>query len=180
MLQEMGLEFSVQQTFGEENYPEHLIKGKHAEYLSAQKANRLKINSKEDLIIAADTVVYLGELNLGKPADEIEAKSILRMLSGKQHEVITAATIRTLNTEHTFSCLTKVQFSDFKESDIDAYISEYKPLDKAGAYGIQELITPDGGQIGPLHIERIEGSYTNVMGLPVEELTRKLKELPTQ
>jgi len=176
LLEEMGFKFSIQETRVEEIYPSHLIKDKHAEFLSAQKAAAVSIDLEEELVIAADTVVYLGELHLGKPANANEAKLMLQLLSGKRHDVITGVTLRSLEMEHTFSCLTQVHFSIFEDRHIDTYINKFQPFDKAGAYGIQELVSPGGEQIGPLKIEKIEGSYTNVMGLPVEELAIRMDE----
>ena len=176
----MDWKFSIRGTDADEEYPDHLIKSEHAEYVSAQKAAAISIESEKELVIAADTVVYLGELHLGKPANAGEAKSMLVLLSGKAHEVITAVTLRTIGRVFTFSCLTVVHFSTFEERDIDKYILECQPLDKAGAYGIQELITRDGKQIGPLQIEKIEGSYTNVIGLPVAELAKRMDDFLIQ
>ncbi len=164
----------------DEEYPNNLLNKEHAEYLSAQKAAAISIKSEKELVIAADTVVYLGELHLGKPLNAAEAKSMLVLLSGKSHEVITAVTLRSIERKLTFSCQTVVHFSMFAERDIDIYIKEYQPFDKAGAYGIQELITQDRKQIGPLKIDKVEGSYTNVMGLPIEELAKRMHEFLIQ
>ncbi len=122
----------------------------------------------DELIITADTIVYLDGKVIGKPADEEEAREMLRTLSGRTHEVITGVTFLTKQRRHSFTCTSLVTFATLSDEDIDHYVTNYHPLDKAGAYGIQEWI----GYIG---VTRIEGSYYNVMGLPVQRLHTELK-----
>ena len=129
------------------------------------------------VVIAADTVVWADGRSLGKPADLSEALEMLKFLSGKMHEVITGVTIKCADISRSFFDLTKVYFADLADKNITDYIDEYQPFDKAGAYGIQECITEDGNTIGPIKIEKIEGSYSNVVGLPVEKLVIELTDL---
>ncbi|PCH95282.1 MAG: septum formation protein Maf [Bacteroidetes bacterium] len=175
LLEELKWEFLVVEANIDEDRPAHLVKKEHAEYLSIKKAAAILIDSERDIVVAADTVVYLGESHLGKPENLPEARTMLNSLSGKRHEVITGVTMRTLRRTITFSCVTEVQFAILSKDDIETYIEEYNPYDKAGSYGIQELITPDGERIGPLKIDKVVGSYTNVMGLPINELQGEMK-----
>ncbi len=124
------------------------------------------ISSEEGLILGADTVVVLDEKIMGKPRDENEAKDMLRRLSGKVHKVITGVALCYKDWEDVFFVSTKVFFKTMTESDIDYYVKTGEPLDKAGAYGIQG--------IGALWVEKIEGSYSNVVGLPVEAVYERL------
>ena len=114
--------------------------------------------------------MYLDGEVLGKPADEAEAKQMLRKLSGKTHQVVTGVTLSTTEMQHSFASVSQVTFAQLSEAEIDHYVTHYRPLDKAGAYGIQEWI----GYIG---VTRIEGSYFNVMGLPVQRLYSEMKKL---
>ena len=120
-----------------------------------------------EVLITADTLVFLDEAILGKPRDAAEAAAMLRELSGRTHLVITGMALRTLEKIHTFSDITEVDFKPLSDSEIDYYVKEYRPFDKAGAYGIQEWI----GYVG---ITAIRGSYFNVMGLPVQRLYTEL------
>lgn len=122
----------------------------------------------DEVLITADTVVIVDGTVLGKPRSKEEAKEMLRLLSGRSHEVITAVTLRDSSKELSFSDSTKVNFAHMLPVEIDYYVDNYEPLDKAGAYGIQEWI-------GYTCIESIEGSYFNVMGLPVHRLWAELK-----
>lgn len=122
----------------------------------------------DEVLITADTVVIVGDTVLGKPRSKEEAREMLRTLSGRTHEVITAVTLRDDSKETSFSVSTKVTFASMLPVEIDYYVDNYEPLDKAGAYGIQEWI-------GYTCIESIEGSYFNVMGLPVHRLWTELK-----
>ncbi len=123
----------------------------------------------DELIITADTIVYLDNKVIGKPADEQEACDMLRTLSGRTHQVITGVTFLTKQRQHSFTSTSLVTFATLSDQDIEYYVSHFHPLDKAGAYGIQEWI----GYIG---VTRIEGSYYNVMGLPVQRLHTELKQ----
>ncbi len=140
-----------------------------ASTISRKKAEAYKSTiSDDELIITADTIVYIDRKVLGKPKDDDEARDMLHTLSGRTHQVITGVTLLTTEKQLTFCCNSSVTFSRLTEEDINYYINNYHPLDKAGAYGIQEWI----GYIG---VERIEGSYFNVMGLPVQRLYKALK-----
>ena len=124
----------------------------------------------DELIITADTIVWLDGMVLGKPANEDEAYAMLRKLSGKTHQVITGVTLTTSSFQNSFSVVSDVTFSDLTEEEIDYYVRNYRPMDKAGAYGVQEWI----GFIG---VTSLRGSYFNVMGLPVQRLYMELKNI---
>ena len=151
-----------------EEFPADLSPSLVAEYLSALKSKAYVPRLKEDeLLITADTVVILDDKILGKPREEDEAAEMLRMLSGKTHQVVSGVTIATLNETVSFSSTTDVKFAELAEDEIDFYVENFHPLDKAGAYGIQEWI-------GCVAVEGIKGSYYNVMGLPVHRLYKEL------
>ena len=153
----------------DENYPSHLVKNEIPEFLAKQKAEAYtSFLKKNTLVITADTIVWLTNKVYGKPTDKEDAKSMLRELSGKTHEVITGVCITGLNKQRIFSVLSEVSFVQISEEEINYYVEKYAPLDKAGAYGVQEWI----GYIG---VENIRGSYFNVMGLPVQRLYQELK-----
>jgi septum formation protein len=137
--------------------------------LSEKKARAFsnKEISENTLVIAADTIVAVNDLILGKPENNEDARKMLQQLSGRDHEVITGVTIRTYYKLKTFSVGTRVYFKELSDEEITYYIQNFKPFDKAGAYGIQEWI-------GHVAIERIEGSYFNVMGLPTHRLYEEL------
>lgn len=169
LLEEMGLQFRIEPVHVEEEFPAGLQPDKIAEFLSRIKAEtfpeqQIKENT---LILTADTIVTLKGEVLGKPENKNQAIEILKELSGKMHEVITGVTLRTQTKQHTFSVSTKVVFKSLEPSEIGYYIDVYQPFDKAGAYGIQEWI-------GHVAIEKIEGSYFNVMGLPTHHLYQEL------
>jgi septum formation protein len=170
LLKATGIEYHLAEKFEcEECYPRSLATEDVAAYLSQLKShaypNALGYN---DILITADTVVVLNGRVLGKPKDEAEARAMLSELSDSEHAVITGVTLRSADREHTFSSLSKVRFAKLSDEQIEYYIQCYKPMDKAGAYGIQEWI----GYVG---IEGIEGSFYNVMGLPVQRLCRELE-----
>ena len=169
LLSDIGLNFAIQTTDKEENYPSILKENKIAESLAKQKSELLSEHLKStDLLITADTIVsFKGEL-LNKPKNKKEAFNILRKLSKNTHKVITGVCIKTLQKEVIFSTTTMVTFNQLTEDEINHYINNYNPYDKAGAYGIQDWI----GKIG---IQRIEGSYSNVVGLPADVLYEQLK-----
>jgi septum formation protein len=164
LIEELGVPFSVQPKNVEEIYPDNLKAQEIPLFLSKLKADAF---SEEELagkiVLTADTIVWLDGAELQKPTDLAEAKRMIGLLSGSTHEVYTAITIRT--SEQTISDYdkTQVQFRVLTEAEIDFYVEKYKPLDKAGAYGIQEWI----GYVG---IEKIEGCYFNVMGLPLRKV----------
>lgn len=151
-----------------EDYPADTAPADVAAYISREKANAYKDTIAEnELIITADTVVIVGNEILGKPHDDAEAKEMLHKISGRKHQVITGVCLTTTEKQHCFSVSTDVTFKNLKEEEIDYYIETYSPLDKAGAYGIQEWI----GYIG---VTALEGSYFNVMGLPVQRIWEEL------
>jgi len=154
----------------DEIYPETLQKEEIPLFLARLKADAYKdLLGEYDLLITADTIVWLDGNVYGKPRDEGEAKEMLRILSGNIHEVITGVCISGKEKQLTFHAVSKVKFARLDEDEIDYYIEKYKPYDKAGAYGVQEWI----GYIG---VEQLEGSFYNVMGLPVRMLYKHLKE----
>ena len=169
LLAGLGLDFSVRILEGiDESWPENLEGEDIPLYISRKKAAPYKpLVAPDELVITADTIVYADGLVLGKPSDESDAKRMLRLLSGRGHEVITGVTFLTSRKEHSFAVTTRVRFCRLSEDEIDFYVKTFEPMDKAGAYGIQEWI----GYVG---VESIEGSYFNVVGLPVQRLYREL------
>ena len=152
----------------DESYPSDLPAHDVAEYIAVKKADAYRATITEnELVITADTVVISHDEVLGKPADATDAKRMLTMLSGNTHHVVTGVCLTTTHEQKHFSVLTAVTFDTLSTEEIDYYISHYKPFDKAGAYGIQEWI----GYIG---VSKLEGSYFNVMGLPVQRIYREL------
>lgn len=151
-----------------EDYPADTAPADVAAYISREKANAYKDTIAEnELIITADTVVIVENEILGKPHDDAEAKEMLHKISGRKHQVVTGVCLTTTEKQRCFSVSTDVTFKNLKEEEIDYYIETYSPLDKAGAYGIQEWI----GYIG---VTALEGSYFNVMGLPVQRIWEEL------
>lgn len=172
LLSGLGLEYEVRTMPDiDESYPDTLEGEEIPVYISSQKAsaylNALKDN---ELLITADTIVWLDGRVLGKPVDEADAHQMLRDLSGHTHQVITGVTLATTTFQRSFASVSQVTFAHLAEEEIKYYVSHYHPMDKAGSYGVQEWI----GFIG---VERIEGSYFNVMGLPVQRLYKELKAL---
>lgn len=148
----------------DESFPSHLKGGDIPAYISQSKAKAyMEKLADDELLLTADTIVWLNGQVLGKPADEDDACRMLRLLSGQSHQVYTGVTFTYQGQMQTLTDRTDVVFRPLDEQEIRHYVSHYHPLDKAGAYGIQEWI----GYIG---VERIEGSYFNVMGLPVERV----------
>lgn len=172
LLSGLGLDYEVRTLPGiDESYPETLPGEEIPVYISSQKASAYLDELKEnELLITADTIVWLDGRVLGKPSDEEDACQMLRALSGKTHQVITGVTLATTTFQKSFASVSQVTFATLSDEEIKYYISHYHPMDKAGSYGVQEWI----GFIG---VERIEGSYFNVMGLPVQRLYRELKEI---
>lgn len=155
----------------DESYPADLPTKDIAGYISHKKAAVYQQQmAPDELIITADTIVVLGNEVMGKPHDEADARRMLRELSGQTHQVITGVTLTTIQKQVTFSVETDVTFKQLSDSEIDYYVSHYKPFDKAGAYGIQEWI----GHIG---VTGLQGSYFNVMGLPVQRIYEVLSKL---
>ena len=154
----------------DESYPPTLQGVEIPTYIAARKAEAYSQWMKDDtLLITADTIVWLDGKVYGKPADAQDACKMLRELSGKTHTVITGMALTTRDKQRTFAVESYVTFAQLDEDEIEHYVSQYKPFDKAGAYGIQEWI----GYIG---VTALEGSYFNVMGLPVQRLYQELKQ----
>ena len=169
LLAGLGLDFSVRILEGiDESWPENLEGEDIPLYISRRKAAPYKPSiAPDELVITADTIVYADGQVFGKPSDESDANRMLRLLSGRGHEVITGVTFLTSRREHSFAVTTRVRFCKLSEDEIDYYVETFEPMDKAGAYGIQEWI----GYVG---VESIDGSYFNVVGLPVQRLYREL------
>lgn len=172
LLAACDLDFTLAEKFEcEEHYPADLAADKVAEYISQLKSNAYPHTLAEgDILLTADTVVIAEGEILGKPKDNGDAERMLKTLSGATHKVVTGVTLRTVSRTVSFSAESLVTFRILENEEIAYYIEKYRPLDKAGAYGIQEWI-------GYTAIERIEGSFYNVMGLPVQRLYTALKEL---
>ncbi len=152
----------------DESYPDSTPKEGIAEFVARKKALAYMSELKEnELLITADTVVLLGDTILGKPVNKDEAKQMLQMLSGKTHRVITGVCMVTRKKEVSFSDTTFVTFGELTCAEIEYYVEQYCPMDKAGAYGVQEWV----GYVG---VDRIEGSYYNVMGLPIYRVYKAL------
>lgn len=155
----------------DESYPDNLPCADIPCYIARKKAEAYKQQMRQDeLIITADTVVCVDDTILGKPKDADDAAAMLRLLSGKTHQVITGVTLLTSEQEKTFSVVSDVTFDDLSDEEIAYYVTKYRPFDKAGAYGIQEWI----GYVG---VTSLKGSYFNVMGLPVQRLYNELKTM---
>lgn len=170
LLQRLGINFKVRTLYGiDERYPDSLRGEDIVRYISRNKAHAYKTSmAPNELLITADTIVYLDGEVLGKPKGADEAKRMLHLLSGKMHSVITGVTIVTADRLENFAVTTQVKFAELDEESINYYVDNYLPFDKAGAYGIQEWI-------GLVSVEEIRGSYFNVVGLPVQRLYQKLK-----
>jgi septum formation protein len=165
---DLDLSYSIRLKEIEEVYPDGLQGAEITNYLAELKANAFeKELDTNDLLITSDTIVWLNESALGKPTDADDAFAMLQKLSNKTHEVITSVCIKSIAKTEVFHCITKVTFTTLSEAAIRYYLDQYQPFDKAGSYGIQDWI----GLIG---ISKIEGSYTNVVGLPTELLYQKL------
>jgi septum formation protein len=170
LLQELGIAFDVVLKDYDESYPEHLNGEEIASYIASAKARCFRNDiSLGEIVITADTIVWCNNKVLGKPVDYEDACAILTEISGNTHDVITGVTILSSEKEKTFTDTTRVTFETLSGEEIKYYVNNFKPFDKAGAYGIQEWI-------GLAACSRIEGSYFNVVGLPVERLYRELKE----
>ncbi|NPD91441.1 Maf-like protein [Xylanibacter muris] len=166
----LGIEFEVRVLPDiDEAYPDNLPASEVALYIAREKAVAYKgTMSAGEIVITADTVVIHGDRVLGKPVDDAEAVAMLSELRGCTHQVITGVCITGIDRQTAFSVTTDVTFRDISDEEISYYVNNYHPLDKAGAYGIQEWI----GYIG---VTKLEGSYYNVMGLPVQRIYNELK-----
>ncbi len=153
----------------DESYPNNIQQEDVAEFIAKKKAIAYFSELKDDeLLITADTIVLIDKTILGKPVDENDAELMLRRLSGKVHKVITGVCLTSKSKQVCFSDISHVTFGELTDEEIRYYLSKYKPFDKAGAYGVQEWI-------GYIAVEKIEGSYFNVMGLPIYNIYRELK-----
>lgn len=167
LLRGLMLDFTVKVSEVDESYPPTIEGVGIPMYLAEKKANAYTIDD-QTLLITADTVVWHEGKVLGKPKSKIEAKRMLMQLSGKSHQVITGVCICTTQKRKVFHATSEVRFSKLSEAEIDYYLEHFKPYDKAGSYGVQEWI----GYVG---VEHINGSYFNVMGLPIQRLYSELK-----
>jgi septum formation protein len=170
LLSGLGIEFEVQTLDTDESFPDELEVVEVAEYLAIKKSQPFfeSINDNE-LIITADTIVVVDNIVLGKASGYNEAYQMLQQLSGKPHRVLTGICLLSKSKQVSFTSSSTVYFKKLSHQEIDHYISHYHPYDKAGAYGIQEWI-------GYIAVEKIEGSYFNVMGLPVQQLYEELRK----
>lgn len=168
LLSHMGVSFEVIVRGIDETFPNQLDPVAAVRHIAEKKALVFKTEVADELVIAADTIVTVDNRILGKPKDRTEAIDMLMCLSGRKHEVITAVALLHKGLTQTFHDITEVHFRELTAQEISYYIDRYQPFDKAGAYGIQEWI-------GMVAIEKISGSYTNVVGLPTQQLYRALK-----
>jgi septum formation protein len=167
---DLDIDFSIKLKEVEEVYPLELKGREITDYLADLKSKAFTNLSEKDILITSDTIVWLENKALGKPKDAKDAFKMLRSLSGKKHEVITSISIKSKNFQKIISDVTTVSFKEITDNEINYYIENYKPFDKAGAYGIQEWI-------GFIAIKNLEGSYFNVVGLPVHKLYKELMNL---
>ncbi len=164
---EMDLHYTIRLKEIEEIYPEHLQAEEITNFLAELKASAFENELKEnDVLVTSDTIVWLNGKALGKPKDYEDAFEMLQQLANQTHEVITSVCLKSIDKTEVFHCVTKVTFANLSDEAIKYYLDNYQPFDKAGSYGIQDWI----GLIG---ISKIEGSYTNVVGLPTEILFQK-------
>jgi len=163
------LEFEIIIADVDETNPPGMPSEQVPEFLAKKKANAIRHQVKDAIVIAADTLVLLGDKILGKPKDAADAKDILHQLSGNMHRVVTGVSIQKGTQQISFSTTTEVYFRKLTTAQIDHYVDHYKPFDKAGAYAIQEWI-------GIIGIEKINGDYYNVMGLPIGEVVNCLNQ----
>lgn len=169
LLKSLGISFEVLINDGDENYPENLNREEIPVFLAELKATLfLKSLKENDLLITADTIVWFNGEVLGKPANQKEAVETLQKLSGHEHQVISGVCLTSIHKQKSFYSVSNVRFKKLSLSEIEYYVVEYQPFDKAGAYGIQEWI----GYIGITHIE---GSFYNVMGLPIQQLYTEIQ-----
>ncbi|WP_417367789.1 Maf-like protein [Flavobacterium beibuense] len=167
-LKELDIDFEIRLKDVEEIYPDHLKAEEITDFLAELKAAALTDTlSDNDILITSDTIVWHKDKALGKPTDKEDAFEMLKSLSGNTHDVITSVCIKNSSKSVTFNETTKVTFNTLKDEEISYYLENYRPYDKAGAYGIQEWI-------GLVAIAKIEGSYVNVVGLPVDKVYQHL------
>ena len=170
LLKLMDLEFRIVLKEVDESYPENLNSEDVAVYIAEKKAKAFDELVTDEIVLTADTIVCIDDKILGKPENAEHAIEMLQLLSGRMHRVITGVCLFYNQQYHSFCDVSEVYLSDLTDEEIISYVEKYQPFDKAGSYGIQE-------RIGLIGIERINGSYTNVVGLPTERLYRELKKL---
>ena len=172
LLSGLGVDYEVKTLPDvDESYPDGLSGEEIAKHIARGKAEAYRsLIQADELVITADTIVWLDGIVMGKPKDEEEAKDMLMRLSGKTHQVITGVCLTTVSTQKTFATVTDVTFATLTDEEVDYYVTRYQPMDKAGSYGVQEWI----GFVG---VENLSGSYFNVMGLPIQRLYTELKKL---
>ena len=166
----MDLEFRIVLKEVDESYPDNLTPEEVAVYIAQKKAEAFDEIIGNEVVLTADTIVCIDELILGKPENAEHAIEMLQLLSGRMHRVITGVCLLYKHLYHSFYDVSEVYFGELSDEEITTYVNKYQPFDKAGSYGIQE-------RIGLIGIERINGSYTNVVGLPTEKLYRELMKL---
>ncbi|MFC0342724.1 Maf family nucleotide pyrophosphatase [Epilithonimonas hispanica] len=169
LLIQLGYQFEIVKIDVDESYPEDLKPNQIAEYVSEKKAKAFDVNPNE-VLLTSDTIVALDQKILLKPKNEAEAFEMIKNLSGKTHQVYTAFTIKTADSEISKTSKTDVEFSEISDEEINFYIKNYKPFDKAGSYGIQEWL-------GMAKIKNISGSFYSVMGFPVDLVYEELKKM---
>jgi len=167
LMKEAGFTFTIEKPDVEEDFPSEMPVDQVARYLASKKAEYFRLKIHDEVIVTADTVVILGNTILNKPADRAEAIHMLRELSGRTHLVMTGVCILSKEKEESFDDTTEVTFKHLSPAEIEFYVDHYKPYDKAGAYGAQDWI-------GMVAIEKIVGSYFNVMGLPIHKVHQHL------
>ncbi|WP_343303393.1 Maf family protein [Chitinophaga niabensis] len=171
LLEQAGIPFEVMVSDAEETFPPEMTLAEVPIHIARLKANAVSASfGEEDVVIAADTIVLLDKKIIGKPVDRTDAIKILSSLSGRIHEVITGVVIRFNGSEDAFSQTTEVHFKPLSREQIEYYVDHYQPFDKAGAYAIQEWI-------GAVGIDRINGCFYNVMGLPISQVAERLSRL---
>jgi len=167
LIQDLGFPFEVRKFDFDESYPNNINRYDVPVFLALKKSKQIDRLNNNEVVLTADTVVILENEILEKPSSLLEAKEMLSKLSNSSHDVITGVCLKSNKHTESFSVLTKIHFAELKKEEINYYVEKYQPLDKAGGYGIQEWI----GMIG---VNKIEGSYYNVVGLPIHEIYQKL------
>lgn len=170
LLRQMDIDFRIVLKEVDESYPDHLSPEEVAVYIAEKKAKAYDDTVTDEAVLTADTIVCIDDLILGKPDDEVHAIAMLKRLSGRVHKVVTGVCIVYKGEYNLFHDVSEVFFRTLTDEEITNYVTQYKPYDKAGAYGIQEWV-------GITAIKRIEGSYTNVVGLPTEKVYQQLLRL---
>ena len=170
LLKLMDLDFRIVLKEVDESYPAELMPEEIAVYIARKKAEAFDEEIGEEIVLTADTIVSVDGHILGKPETAEHAETMLKMLSGKVHQVITGVCLLYRHQYHSFYDISDVHFRHLDEEEISSYVAKYQPMDKAGSYGIQEWVGLTG-------IEKINGSYTNVVGLPTEKLYKQLRSL---